>query len=41
MTEDVLISVDKSAPVLTNSRHKNAHSGATQCWTVPFAIQTR
>jgi hypothetical protein len=27
MTEAVLISVDKSRPVLTNSRHKNARPG--------------
>jgi len=36
MTKDVLISVDKSRPVLTNSRHKNAHSAATQWRTGPL-----
>src|SRR5215510_7814073 len=37
--EDVLISVDKSPPVLTNSRHKNAYSGATQCGRVPLPFK--
>jgi len=38
MTGDMLISVDKSRLVLTNSCHKNVHSGTTHCrtWPLPF-----
>jgi len=36
----VLILVDKSRPLLTNSRHKNVHSGKAHCSMGSFAIQT-
>ena len=39
MAETVLISVDKSRPVLTISRHKNARSGATIAGLVPLPFK--